>query len=111
VVTAAARNPHLADFQCRVKLPAEPLAFLLSAAPSLTVLHLDLLHFDEQDSVADNIIAEGLVPNRTLQTLELYRVQRIPLRLSRRSISGANMYKLPLLTLCPKWSGSAAQRS
>jgi hypothetical protein len=93
VVTAIARNPHVTDFECTVKLPAEPLAFLLSTAPSLTALHLDMCHFEEQDVAADNVIVEGLVSNRALQTLQLYRMrdtnlaQAIVLRLTTHPIA------------------------
>jgi hypothetical protein len=65
-VTAVARNPHLTKFQCDMKLPAEPFAFLLSTAPSLTCLCLDMSHFEGQDAQADSDIAKGLASNKTL---------------------------------------------
>jgi hypothetical protein len=89
---AMARSPHLTKFQCGMKLPAEPLAYLLSTAPSLTCLCLDMSHFAGHDAQAVGGIAEGLASNKTLQEVELHYMrdtnlaQAIVLRLATHPI-------------------------
>jgi hypothetical protein len=74
-LTAVARNPHLTMFQVEMNLPAEPLAYLFSSAPSLKLLCMSTWDFDGKDAQADGVIAEGLASNKTLEHIELYRMR------------------------------------
>jgi hypothetical protein len=73
ILFLASRNPHLTEFHVDMKLPAEPLAYLFSTAPSLTSLCMSTYHFAGQHANQDSVIAEGLASNKTWQDIELYR--------------------------------------
>jgi hypothetical protein len=68
-LTAVSRNPHLAEFHVDMKLPAEPLAYLLSTAQSLTLLCMSMYHFTGQHANQDSVIAEGLASNKRYRTV------------------------------------------
>jgi hypothetical protein len=94
-VTAVARNPHLTKFQCDMKLPAVPFAYLLSTAPSLTCLCLDMSLFEGQDAQADGVIAEGLASNKTLTDIELYSMRGT--NLAQAIVSRLGTHPIPTL--------------
>jgi hypothetical protein len=99
-LTAMARNPHLTKFQCGMKLPAEPLAYLLSTTPSLTCLCLDMSHYVGQDAQAHSVIAEGLASSKALKELELHYMrdanlaQAIVLRLATHPIETLKTFNM-----------------